>query len=154
MKDKKAKQVPTQLDPAETVREMAKGIIAKHHSHLANCNIAYLYTNKPMARRGKIAIATAEKCSPKAKALTLYNHPDDEPFDFVVTVSYGAWNRLTDKQKLAVLDHELTHCFVEENEEGEVLHKILGHDFEDFHAILSRHGLYLEDLQAIKNALK
>ena len=138
---KQVKQVPSQYDEAELVEELAKELIAEYHSTLANANIAYLYKNKPMSQKGRTVIATAEKCSKKVKAIS--------DRDFVIVISYEAYNKLTDKQKRAVIDHELTHCFCDENDEGDEVTKVIPHDVEEFYDILERHQLYKSDLIAL-----
>jgi hypothetical protein len=137
------KAVPTQYDPAgELVEKIALDLIRQYHTHLVNAKIAYLYINKDITVRGKKAVATAEKCGPKTKALSGY--------DFIVTIVYEKWNQLEDKQKYAILDHELCHCWVEDNDQtGETRFRILPHDFEDFGDVLKRHGLYSEPAKAI-----
>jgi DNA-binding FrmR family transcriptional regulator len=138
---KQVKQVPLQYDDAELVEELAKELIAEHHTHLVNSNIAYLYKNKPMSQKGRTIIATAEKCSKKVKAISSR--------DFVIVVSYEAYNKLTDKQKRAVIDHELEHCLVDEDDEGNEVTKIIPHDVEEFYCIIARHKLYKSDLIAL-----
>ena len=129
---------PTSFDRAETIEELAKELIAEFHSHLVNANIAYLWKNKKITKSGRTVIATAEKCSPKVKALCDY--------DFIIVVSAPAYNDLTDKQRRAVIDHELEHCLVDDNDAGEKVTKIVAHDVEEFGSIILRHGLYKEDL--------
>lgn len=143
---KQVKAVPVQYDPCgEIVEDMAKELIPKYHSHLVNCEIAYLFKNKGITVRGRSAAATAEKCSPKVKALCNY--------DFLITICFEDWNNLSDAQKWAVLDHELEHCWVEEDDSGETKCKILPHDFEDFGSILQRHGLYSHTAVKLKHVM-
>jgi predicted metallopeptidase len=138
-KGKQTKAVPTQYDWAETVEELAKELIPKHHSHLVNCKIAYLYKNKEMKSKGRKVVATAEKISAKNHKLSGYH--------FLITVAYPTYNELSDAQKRAIIDHELEHCFVEDDEQtGEPKYKLLPHDVEEFGSIIMRHGLYTTSL--------
>ena len=141
-KGKSVQAVPLQFDPAESVEKLAKTLIPKHHSHLGSARIAYLFKNKPMKSKGVDVAATAEKISKKNHALCGYH--------FLITVAYPTWNDLSDKEKLAVVDHELEHCFVEDDEKtGEPKYSILPHDVEEFSAIIRRHGLYTTSLVRI-----
>lgn len=135
------KTEPTQFDHSETLKDMAKALLPKYHDSLIQANIAYLFKNKEITRGGKKVLATAEKCSAKVKAISDY--------DFVIVVAYPTWNDLTDKQKLAVLDHELEHCLITEDDEGNMKCQILSHDVEEFINIINRHQLYREDLVAL-----
>jgi hypothetical protein len=141
-KGKSVQAVPLQFDPAEAVEEIAKKLIPKHHSHLVSARIAYLFKNKPMKSKGREVYATAEKISKKNYALCKHH--------FLITVAYPTWKDLSDKKKLAVIDHELEHCFVEDDEKtGEPKYSILPHDVEEFGSIIRRHGLYTTDLVRI-----
>jgi hypothetical protein len=149
-----AKSVPIQFDPAEGVGELAKDLITNYHTHLAGVRIAYLYKNKQMKKGGRIIFATAEKCSTKVKALCTAS--GGEAFDFAIIINHQEWVNLTDMQRKAVLDHELLHCTVEEDEKtGETKYGIVPHDIEDFSAILQRYGPEIfEDLKRFCNLAK
>ena len=141
-KGKSTQAVPTQFDPAEEVEKIAKKLLPKYHSHLVNAKIAYLFINKAMKSKGVEVVATAAKISKKQHALCGYH--------FLITTAYPTWNELSDKQKLAVVDHELEHCFVEDDEKtGEPKYSILPHDVEEFGSIIKRHGLYTTNLVRI-----
>lgn len=131
-------KVPVQYDPAESVEEIAKGLIRKFHSELVNTTIAYLYKNKPIRARGREVIAFVSKCSGIVKVLSKY--------DAIMIVSYPAFQQLNEAQKTAVIDHELTHLLVEEDSTGAPKLRLLAHDVEEFSAIIERHGLYQQDL--------
>jgi len=141
-KGKSTQSVPVQFDPADAVEKIAKKLIPKYHSHLVTSKIAYLFKNKKKKTKGREVVATAEKISPKHYALCGYH--------FLITAFYPTWTGLSDKQKLAVVDHELEHCFVEDDEKtGEPKYSILPHDVEEFGVIIKRHGLYTTDLVRI-----
>jgi hypothetical protein len=145
---KTVKSVPLQYDPVdESVTDLAKSLIAKYHTHLINAQVAYLFRNKPMKKGDRELAATAEKVSAKNKVLSKY--------DFIITISYELWKTLSDAVKIAVLDHELTHCFITENEKtGETQYKILNHDVEEFGDVIRRNGLYNIDLVHIGNVIE
>lgn len=80
------------------------------------------------------------------------------PYDFVIVLNESFWHdeAVTDKQRLALLDHELSHAAVKldaagdpvEDERGRVVFRIRKHDIEEFSAVVGRHGLYKSDLVA------
>ena len=144
---KSTKAVPTQYDPAEEVEKIASKLIAKHHTHLASCNIAYLFVNREMKKSGRVVVATAEKISKKQKALS--------KFDFLITVGFPTWQELSEPIRLAVVDHELSHCWVEDDEKtGETKYRTLPHEVEEFTGVLRRHGLYTVDLVKLGNVVQ
>lgn len=145
---KQVQQIPVSYDPAESVAEIAKELIPKYHPHLVNSEIAYVFKNKEIKKGGKVVLATAEKCSPKVKFLSGGK-------EFVITVSFPSWQSLTDKQKRAVVDHELMHCLVDDDDEsGEKKLIILPHDVEEFYSIIERNNLWKEDLVALGRVVK
>lgn len=138
------KKVPLQYDKSGTVEKIAVELIPKYHTHLVNAKIGYLFRNKPIKKGGKIVLATAEKCSTKSRYLTGY--------DFLLVVNYENWNNLTDKQKYAVIDHELCHMHIDDDETGESedpKYSIIAHDCDEFYAVISRHGLVMDDLKVL-----
>lgn len=78
-----------------------------------------------------------------------------EPHDFTVALNYDAWQRFGEAQRAALMDHELMHCQVAVDEDGEerrdalgrVVCRVRGHDIEEFRDVVSRHGLWKEDLE-------
>lgn len=141
-KNKSVRTAPVQFDPADAVEKIAKKLIPKYHSHLVNAKIAYLFKSKSIKSKGVEVAATAEKISKKHQALSGYH--------FLITTAFPTWKDLSDKQKLAVVDHELEHCFVEDDDKtGETKYSILPHDVEEFGLIIKRHGLYTTNLVRI-----
>lgn len=118
-------------------------IINEYHSSLRNCKIKCLFYDKPRRRAGKLILATTEAVSPKFNYLT--------GIDFIISIYEDAWDIMADQEKRALLDHELNHCFVGENKDGEPVYTILPHDVEDFRVIIERYGadwadnIYVED---------
>lgn len=124
----------------ERVEDAAIGIIEKCHPHLKGARICYLMretAGETKLRQGKrMKIAHAEKVSDKMQAA-------DCPYEFIIVINEGIWNKLTLEQQDAVLDHELQHCA--RDEEG---YYIRDHDVEEFRSIIQRHGYYFEALRA------
>jgi hypothetical protein len=132
---KQVEKVPISYDKCgEDVEALLKDLIRLHHSSLVNANFALLYKNKEMMKGDTIIFATVQAVGPKFKALT--------DFDFLITIPFPTWNQLGDTEKRMVLDHELCHCFADENEKtGDTKYKLLDHDFSDFLDIARRYGL-------------
>lgn len=82
-------------------------------------------------------------------------------FDFVILVNTQAWERLSEEQREAVLDHELCHIAlardsdgeVKKDERGRVCWRLRKHDVEEFTAIIERRGLYKPDLERFAAAV-
>jgi hypothetical protein len=70
---------------------------------------------------------------------------------------------LDEKKRLAILDHELCHAQVVEDEEGNTATdhdgrpkwRVRKHDLEEFREIVARHGIYKQDiLEFCKTAME
>jgi len=56
---------------------------------------------------------------------------------------------MDDERKRALIDHELTHCTVEDS-----VFKTRGHDVEEFHSIIQRYGTWSNTLVKAKDAME
>ena len=65
-----------------------------------------------------------------------------EPF-FVIELAYDVWKWLTYLQKIALVDHELSHCSIDDL--GKLTMR--GHEVEEFIPIVGRHGLWNESVK-------
>ena len=61
--------------------------------------------------------------------------------DIIIEVSGDIWELLDQTQKDILLEHELMHLYLTENDEGELKIQLQGHDLEDFKKIISKYGI-------------
>lgn len=108
-------------------------LINEFHLNLRNVETKCLFYDKPTKRSGKIVLGTAEVVSPKFNYLT--------GIDFVISIYQGTWDIMVEEQRKALLDHELCHCFVGEDKQGNPVYKIIPHDLEEFREIIERYGV-------------
>ena len=120
------------IECSDAVYTVMAEVINEYHSNLRNCKIKCLFYDKPRKRAGKIILATAEAVSAKYNYLT--------GIDFIISIYDEAWEVMADQEKTALLDHELNHCSVGENKDGEPVYTIVPHDVEDFRVIIERYG--------------
>lgn len=131
------------VECGDDVYSVMAEIINEYHSSLRNCNIKLLFYDKPRKRSGKLILATAEAVSAKYNYLT--------NIDFIISIYGAVWEVIADQEKRALVDHELNHCFIGENKDGEPVYTILPHDVEDFRVIIDRYGadwadnIYVDD---------
>lgn len=130
---------------AHEVKRIAEELIDKHHDHLDGVKIEYVFLSQPPKDKGKELLGRAKKKSGLdaylyATAAESKNDPKDF---FVIEISQPGWDILDQKQKRALVDHELCHLWV--NEEGKLT--MLPHDVEEFSQVIKRHGLYLADIE-------
>lgn len=136
------------VDPTEWAEEdkmvrayapeaVAKILIPVHHGWLRGRPIAYLWREE-MERNGKIVLGKASKASGKVRYFG--------EVDFVIEFHWTAWQALSPRERVALVDHELTHCGVESTDSGERL-RMVPHDVEEFSSIVERWGLWKPDLE-------
>jgi len=156
----KRKKVPVKLlkrQHAGQVTEpyrIMEGLIEKHHQHLQDVKIAIAWRFGWAANAdGLMTMGRAKKCTDLDRQLA--------EFDFVLLLNHEAWNKggLNEKQRLALIDHELCHCEVtmdsngepKFNEDGRLVCRIRKHDIEEFQDVVARHGCYTHDLAEFAN---
>jgi hypothetical protein len=115
------------------------------HTNLAEFAIGYVFREK-IAKRGQTTLAQASKVSGKLAYFSDY--------DFLIEVNWETWRRLTGPQRVALIDHELCHFARGESDKGDVVKQLLGHDVEEFNAIVSRWGLWKGDLAIFGNHVR
>jgi hypothetical protein len=82
-------------------------------------------------------------------------------FDFVILLSKDFWRDASEKQRTALIDHELMHGAVKYDADGEPVIDERGrqvfrtrrHDLEEFSEVVGRHGLYKRDLETFAKAV-
>lgn len=127
---------------AEEVQEIAEKLIDKHHRHLREAVIYYLFREPAPKSAGDTVLGRATKVSGKYKAMSGY--------DFVIEISQSHFEEMDEDKKIALIDHELSHCWVDID--GNI--KTINHDFEGFNAVMKRHGFWMGDLEVMGKTAK
>ncbi len=148
---------------SDEVKKVADGVIKNYHPHLNGVDIVYLFQNKRDRATGA-AVIPKSKGKPVlgvAKLVTGLNaflvsgatRTDGDEIDpfFVLLITKPAWDRMKAKQREALVDHELCHMGIDD-ETGKPT--LLPHDLEEFNAIVRRHGLWEEGVEAFFKAAK
>jgi predicted LPLAT superfamily acyltransferase len=78
--------------------------------------------------------------------------PDEPPTPFfVIEIAFDAWEILEKEQRVALVDHELCHCMMDEDSGKLIMHP---HDLEEFNAVVRRHGLWQPDVVTFARTLR
>jgi hypothetical protein len=127
---------------AVEVAGIARELIRNYHPALGEAKIVYLFRDKAPESKGKITRGTAKKTNPIEQALTGY--------DYIIWIAEDVWGEIGQKEKEALVDHELSHCGLDENGKW----TIYEHDFEGFNAVLKRHGYWKGELKQMKRTME
>lgn len=133
---------------AAEVEEIARELIPEIHSHLVNTQIEYVFRSQATKKNGKPVLGKARVIG--GLDAYLAKAPDGAKF-FVVEIAADFWKGLKPEQQKALVDHELAHCWVNEDT-GKL--QILPHDLEEFADIVRRHGLVGEDIRHFSKAIQ
>ena len=130
---------------AETVEQIAAGLIPNYHPELATARILYLFVDKASKRGGKEVLGKAQKVTGWTQfALER---------DFMIVVAADKWNELDANQRTALVDHLLERCTGEEDEDdgGAMKWTMRDPDVQEFGSILQRYGAWHQDLVSFVN---
>jgi hypothetical protein len=141
---------------AEQAAKMGAEIMERHHPHLLGLRVTFVFMDKTPKTKGRDVWGRAKKVSGLPAFLSNSDDPKGyglaEDF-FVVEISEEVWERLSASGRAALIDHELSHCTIEMDEEtGASKLAIVGHDVTEFEAVLRRRGLWNESVKAFVEA--
>jgi hypothetical protein len=132
-------------DASESLINLAHELIQANHGHLVEAKIKYLFRTGNWEVKKRDTWGQAKKVGKEIKFLTGY--------DFIITIQQDVWEQLQIEDRKALLDHELQHCSAGTDNVGNKVWYVQGHDLEDFHAIIRRHGLWSPALKKLGNML-
>jgi hypothetical protein len=143
---------------APEVAELAREIIARHHPHLLDIRIEYVFGDAAPEANGRVTLGKAMRISGVNAELARLEDgsedEDDEDAFFCIVMYDDVWPNLNDCRRTALLDHGLCHCKVKISKTGVLKLYIAPHDLEEFTEIVERHGLWSKDVQKIAAAIK
>lgn len=131
-------------------------LLATTHERLANATIALAWRKRVQPNAdGQIKLGEARRATDLARCF--------HDADFVIALNQEAWDDvLTPEQQTALIDHELCHCELVHDDEGNpkrdekdrLVTRLRRHDIEEFREVVERHGLYKADLEAFAEAAR
>lgn len=143
------------------------------HEHLQAANIGYIFRDDELTRHGKVIAAEAilvERILQSEKrygrlvkwAVLRILATTDLP-DFLILIDRNIWSGMDVDTRLALIDHELSHCFFATVDNDGVTQKfhqdgspwwaIRGHDVEEFCGVIARRGLWNEDIREMARVI-
>lgn len=136
---------------APEVADVAQPLIDTIHTRLTDVPLRFVF-------RSEAAVTKGHEVWGKARLVTGLNAHLAGPIIaggltwdrlFVIEIANDIWLELDDRQRTALVDHELSHCWAD----GEKL-TLRGHDVEEFAGVIRRWGLWRESLRGVAEALK
>jgi hypothetical protein len=131
----------TWSEAPQSVIHTAEEIIRQFHPWLNDARIAFVMRSEAQKRGPRMILGQTSKVPEKM-------HPYLE-YDFLIWLSEKDYEGMSDAQREALIDHELCHCAKNLVTDG---WKLREHDIQEFAIIISRHGLWTEDLRRMDKA--
>jgi len=139
--------MPKTWENAESLENIAAGLIPNYHPEIATARMLYCFVSEASSKGGRKILGKVRKLSGFLEWII--------GKDFVVEVAADMWNELDDQQRTALIDHLLERCYGEENEDtGEISWKIREPDVQEFGTILDRYGAWNADLHTFVSISK
>lgn len=142
--------------PAPEVGEIARQLITRvaQHQALVHAHIEYVFIKETPKSRGREIWGRARRISGLQAWLS---NPNELPHlkagfvsgsdYFLIEISHEAWLTISDTQRVALVDHELSHCAFEFDDDGLPKLAMRHHDVEEFIGVVNRHGLWKADVE-------
>lgn len=140
------------------------------HAHLRDARVGFIFRDHEVTNGHKVVAASMHLPRLSGSAAkhwgafcrwSVTGLLGFEP-DFVCFVDRCLWKGLSEDEKLALIDHELTHAIQLEDEDGnprfnqvtfEPIWGIKPHDVEEFTSVIQRRGCWNEDLRTFARAV-
>jgi predicted SprT family Zn-dependent metalloprotease len=119
---------------------IAELLIPMLHEELQSAKIAYLFREN-ISHGDRVRLGVASKAGGKIHFLS--------DIDFCIDFNWTAWRRLDGAARIALVDHELTHCTLDDGE-----WMMRHHDVEEFGEIVRRWGVWKPDLREFAKDMK
>lgn len=126
----------------DIVIRIAKELIDQYHPWLQDASIGFLMRDRAPQSSGQITYGQASKVKPELRALGM-------DYDFLIWLAYDQFVNLSPKQRIAMIDHELCHCFMVGDKA-----QIRPHDITEFNCIIERHGFWWPSADATVVAIQ
>jgi hypothetical protein len=152
---------------AQEVRDIAEGLIPEFHEHLQEKTILYVFRSQASEKKFRVVLGSARQVSGlnaylafrevlevqdisnciRSPVLKGDARPPAPPVPtfYVIDIAYDTWLKLTGSQRIALVDHELSHIGAD---------GMVGHDIEEFSSVVARHGEWKPDLKEFARALR
>ena len=151
------KLIDPKSDAGKGLFKVLRDLVAAHHRELKDARIALAWSTAwKKDVDGRLTLGKCKKASDLDREFA--------PFDFVIVLNrtYFEDADFSDRQRTAVIDHELCHGQVkydktgepEKDERGRTIYRLRKHDIEDFAEIAERHGTYKRDIEMFAQALR
>lgn len=139
---------------APQVERVAEHLIktCQEFAHLRNVRMEYVFRSEAERSKGKLTLGKARKISGLNALLATPDIAHDPEATsegsafFVIEMAFDMWGMMNPRQREALTYHELLHCQIHVDDEGDVILSIRPHDVEAFGEEIAKYGPWKQDL--------
>lgn len=144
------------MPPNDADEQMMQDVLREHHGDLVDFSVVFQFAVNE-DKDGAMVMPKPNKHGViklgKAKCFPAEDRAAGCP-DFLITLCYNWWEEATEKQRRALVDHELCHCGVEYDADDNAKPMSVPHEFEGFLDELKRHGAWDSRLKQVETQLQ
>ena len=128
------------VEAPNSVVLLVQELVNSYHPDLKDARIGLIFRETASISKGVPVIGHVQK-TPEIMKVYL-------DYDFIIWLADDAYSDLDENQRKALIDHQLCHCTMIEGVPCTV-----GHDVEEFQAVINRHGLWNSSLLSVANSI-
>lgn len=113
------------------------------HAHLVRARIGFIFQIPASTQDGRLVLGRAQRIGERQQAAGL-------ALDFLITIAEDQWNVMSPERRMALLDHELSHCGGNSVDGW----KLRTHEVQEFLGVIDRHGLYRFELSEMAEIIQ
>lgn len=152
--------IPPDSEHGQPMYALLRELVGAYHTELRNARIALAWNVawQPDVD-GRMKLGMCRKAGDLDREIG-----GSEPFDFVIILRRAFWQdeHVTDRQRRALLDHELCHATIKLDDHGEpavdergrLVYRTRKHDLEEFVEIGERYGCWKKDITEFARAVE
>lgn len=130
----------------DEVLDLAQELMRNHYEDALGAKIAFLFRSRGAKSGNRITLGTCIRIPEILKTICEY--------DYIIWLAHDVWVKYDEKQKSALLLHEISHIKLNWDDEGTPSYGIRRHDTEEFHHVVKLYGCWKHDLEDFANALE
>lgn len=135
------------ISPAPEVERIARRLIPFHHPHLHGTRIEYVFREKAKTSGDYTTWGQAKIIRGLPAMLATPGAQSSAGLEFfVVEIAHDVWDEIQAPQREALVDHELSHCGITTDDDGNTRLAMVRHEIEEFSGVLRRHGMWKADV--------
>lgn len=152
--------MPLIYSNAPEVEKVAKGLIRKHHAHLEECEVRFVFRSEAAKRGGQTVLGDAKKVSGlnsffAHRLMENYPLPTEAqltaPTFFAIVVAKDLWDLVGKTEHEALVDSLLCRCRTQESANGLRL-TLAAPEAQEFAEVVARHGMWRDSLRKLVGA--